>query len=256
MNAQLYVNAKVAHNSPKVILFDKDGTLIDIHFYWSSMIRIRAEKIAQRYLLGSNAIDMQNKLIDVMGVDLKTDRMKSNGPVGVKPRSYIVNITADVIRSSGYSITNDEMESLFKEVDEMTGCNMKPLLKLLPGVSVLLEQLQQYGILAAIVSTDITQRACQAMQALELEHYFSEIIGGDLVDNTKPAPDLVELTLSRIGISCADAVVVGDHPVDIEMGVSASVPVNIGVLTGLSNSYAFDQYQCCVVPDLTALKIV
>ena len=33
---------------PEAVFFDKDGTLIDIHHYWGSMIKIRADLICER----------------------------------------------------------------------------------------------------------------------------------------------------------------------------------------------------------------
>jgi len=190
-----------------------------------------------------------------MGVDLISGRMKSDGPVGIKPRSFIVDVAANLVRSKGCFIENKDMESLFDEIDILTSKDMLPLLRLLPGSQALLERLQQCGILSVIVSTDITERACRAMQVLQLDHYFTEIIGGDLVDNTKPSPDLAELALSRTGIDPTDAVIIGDHPVDIEMGINASISASIGVLTGLSDSAVFDNYECHVASDLTSLKV-
>ena len=36
-------------------------------------------------------IEIQNHLIDVMGVNLETGQMKPDGPVGVKPRPFNVD---------------------------------------------------------------------------------------------------------------------------------------------------------------------
>ena len=42
MSVQLQINGEVVHAAPEVVLFDKDGTIIDIHHYWTSMVRIRS----------------------------------------------------------------------------------------------------------------------------------------------------------------------------------------------------------------------
>ena len=253
---QLLIDGKPVHSSPKVILFDKDGTLIDVHHYWTSMIRLRADHIVDRWFINHNeSRKIKDAIIEAMGVDLKTKRMRPDGPVGIKPRQFIVNVAAQQVRNAGCEILDDEMESLFCEVDRITAKYLSPLLDLLPGVKSLLQQLHQYHITSIIVSTDITSRARNAMKDLKLDQYFSAIIGADQVKNTKPAPDLVEFALQNINVERSDAIVIGDHPVDIQMGLAAGVGLNIGVLTGLSSQIAFMEYDCLTVRDLTSISL-
>jgi len=256
MNPQILIDNEVIHSSPEVVLFDKDGTLIDIHHYWVSMINIRSEYIVDRWFPEvSNKQEIKYKLIETMGVDVQSWKMDPNGPVGVKPRSFIVHTTADVVRNMGCEISDDDMENIFLEVDAETSNNMLPLLKLLPGVERLLMKLKRYSIHAVIVSTDITSRARKAMQVLGIEQYFLEIIGGDLVKNTKPASDLAELALDRVGCMASSAIVIGDHPVDMLMGKNAGIDANIGVLTGLSRKKSFNECRCNIITDLKSINV-
>jgi len=257
VTSKILINGKLVHESPKAVLFDKDGTLIDIHHYWASMIRIRADVIAQHLLIAvADEQEIKAALIDAMGVDSHSGRMKPDGPVGIKPRPFIVGVAADVVRKRGFDISNSEMEALFYEVDLATSEEMLPLLRLLPGIEALLRKLQECEIKSIIVSTDITSRARRAMEVLKLDHYFSEIIGGDLVENTKPAADLAELALAKVSCSASDAVVIGDHPVDILMGRNACIGLNIGVLTGLSDKDGFANHECHVIPNLQSIEVV
>ena len=240
----------------ELVLFDKDGTIIDIHHYWKSMIKIRSSLIVKRWFQDHNKKNnIENELIEAMGVDQKTGRMKPEGPVGIKPRPFIVDVASKLVQHYGASISSDDMENLFKEVDQLTSQEMLPLLKLLPGVVNLLESLNKCKIPTAIVSTDITSRAYAAMKTLELEHLFNEIIGGDAVINTKPQPDLALNVIDKIKCNPDRTVVIGDHPVDIKMGESAGVGLNIGVLTGLSDSDLFEGLKCVVVPDLNSIEV-
>ena len=173
MSVQLLIDDEVAYADPEVILFDKDGTLIDIHHYWTSMIRIRSALIVERWFeTYPDRQEVEYQLIDVMGVDLQLGRMKPEGPVGIKPRPFIVNVAAEVVRHHGLDISNDEMERLFTEVDQSTAEDLLSLLHLLPGAKNLLQQLKEKGIASIIVSTDITSRARKAMEVLHLDQYF------------------------------------------------------------------------------------
>ncbi len=253
---ELMVNGVSKIKDPKLVLFDKDGTIIDIHHYWASMIQFRAEHIVEQYAKDrADSDEIKSRLMDEMGVDLDCGRMKPQGPVGIKPRSYIAKVASDVMNRYGVSVNTDQIESLFAEVDIQTSLNMKPLLKLLPGVRSLLDSLNACGISSAIVSVDIADRAEKAVTVLGLESYFDFIIGGDLVEHVKPAPDMAILAMNKNGVLPESTVVIGDHPVDIKMGQGAGIELNIGVLNGLSDVSMFNDLECETISDLTKIRV-
>jgi len=256
MSTQLLIGSELVHTDPELVLFDKDGTIIDIHHYWASMIRIRSTLIVERWFVQhAEKQEVEPGLIDAMGVDLLSGRMKPEGPVGIKPRPFIVHVVADIVRGYGIDVDDDEIEEIFSEVDRTTAEDLLPLLRLLPGVEQLLQQLKENGVVSMVVTTDITLRAQRAMETLRLDHYFDDIIGADQVLHTKPAKDLAMLAMERHGGVSKGVVVVGDHPVDMKMGSAADVGLNIGVLTGLSDTAAFEGLDCRVVTDLTDVEV-
>ena len=118
---------------------------------------------------------------------------------------------------------------------------MLPLLKILPGVKELLIKLKQCDIHSIIVSTDITSRAHKAINTLKLDKYFTKIIGGDLVENSKPSPDLAKLALSYVDCDANQVAVIGDHPFDIMMGTSINAGLNIGIKDSKRTAYRWHQ---------------
>ena len=60
---------------------------------------------------------------------------------------------------------------------------------------------------------------------------FDAVVCGDDVERPKPAPDAVLAILRRLDVPPSEALVVGDMPVDIEMGRAAGVRT-CGVLWG------------------------
>jgi len=241
---------------PGLVLFDKDGTLIDIHHYWVGMIKLRADLIIERYFSDQSTVDeVRYALIDAMGVDVSSSRMKPDGPVGIKPRRFIVKVATQTIRNHGIEVEESDTELLFAEVDRKTSNDISPLLKILPGVTELLFALHEKNIPAAVVSTDITSRATAAIEVLGLAKYFKTIIGGDAVANIKPAPDLALAATTYCNVQAQHAVVIGDHPVDILMGQNAGCGLNIGVLNGLSNRMQFANLDCTLIPDLTHITV-
>ena len=69
------------------LCFDKDGVLIDVHAYWRHTTEIRASYLKNKFQLNSDA---GNSLIECMGIDLKTGKIKNKGPIGYKPRAFII----------------------------------------------------------------------------------------------------------------------------------------------------------------------
>ena len=253
--SSLSINGKVVSLDIEAVIFDKDGTLIDAHHYWSSMIKIRATLIVNKWFSDIDSNKIRDDLIDAMGVDLISGKIKPNGPVGIKPRPFIVDIATQIVKLNKKNISNDEVEDIFLQVDQKTSNDMLPLLKLLPHVMQLLDELHKCGVTIILATTDITSRARIAMKALGIEHFFSEIIGGDAVNSAKPSPDLALTVIKRCGVDKRKTVVIGDHPVDVKMGFSAETGYNIGVLTGLSDIIAFDELDCFVVDNLKSIQV-
>jgi phosphoglycolate phosphatase-like HAD superfamily hydrolase len=69
--SSLSINGKVVSLNIEAVIFDKDGTLIDVHHYWSSMIKMRATLIVKKWFSDVNSDKIRGDLINAMGVDLK-----------------------------------------------------------------------------------------------------------------------------------------------------------------------------------------
>lgn len=252
----LYLDGIFLIGNPNLVMFDKDGTLIDIDHYWGSMIRLRAKRLTEFYFKKHPMVNAVPALMmEAMGFDLRSGKLKPNGPVGVKPRSHIVSVVSEVAKSLDMALEVEDIEKVFFDVDCETSENMLPLLRLLPGVEFLLNELKRNGISTALVSTDITSRAFAAMKALKIDGLFDVILGGDSVQKTKPSPDLALTALAYCSASPSKAIVIGDHPVDIEMGQKAGCQINIGVLNGISSPESFLNTDCVLVKNLTHLSV-
>lgn len=255
MTAVFLGNLKLI-DDPELIIFDKDGTLIDIHHYWGNIIRIRAKRIVERHFSRNcNKGEIENYLIDAMGIDLNLGGLKPFGPVGVKSRPFVVNVIIQTAKYFGVELTSTEVEDIFFEVDDETLENLSTYLRILPGVKDLLKDARKNKICTALVTNDLTSRAIAAMESLEIDNYFDIILGGEKVTNSKPSSDLAIAVISYFSTNPSKSIVLGDHPVDIKMGQGAGCKINIGVLNGISNEDTFRDVECMLIPDLTHLKI-
>jgi phosphoglycolate phosphatase len=217
----------------KLVIFDKDGTLIDIHHYWCSMIKFRTDFFLEELNLPKEeGKKLYNALVNNMGIDLELNKIKSEGPVGLKPRSFIIDVAFETIQAYSSDYTREKVSDLFDRVDIYSKDKLSDIVELLDGVKVLLTSLHKAGVTLAIATTDISSRARLAMQSLDIENLFTTIAGADLVDNAKPSADLANYILKEHGITHSNTVVVGDSMADLGMAKNANTHF-IGVRTGL-----------------------
>src|SRR5262245_48832909 len=84
--ARLAVRGKII-DGVSLVTFDKDGTLIDLYYYWSHMVAYRAEQICALFDLKSAS--HKRPLMEAMGIDVRAKRIKKDGPVGLHPRTVV-----------------------------------------------------------------------------------------------------------------------------------------------------------------------
>ena len=215
----------------KMVIFDKDGTLIDIHHYWCSMIEFRAIFFIDT-IKDIDKSRLYNDLVDAMGIDIVTKKMKFDGPVGIEPRNFIIDTALNILQKYDITYTKEMVENIFKKVDEYSKEQLPKIVKPLPYVNELLAELQKANIKITIATTDLTNRAVLAMEAINLKSYFDDIVGADLVQNAKPSSDLVDLIVQKFNLSYNNIVVVGDSIADLGMAQNAKCKF-VGVKTGL-----------------------
>jgi HAD superfamily hydrolase (TIGR01509 family) len=125
-------------------------------------------------------------------------------------------------RDHGDDIRDSEKEHYMSLIDEVENMN---------GARELIEELRRRGhtvVLASSAKED------------EVDHYLDQLDARDLaedwttsadVEETKPAPDLVNAALQKAGADPHDATMIGDTPWDIKAAKQAGV-ATIAVLTG------------------------
>jgi pyrophosphatase PpaX len=102
---------------------------------------------------------------------------------------------------------------------------------LFDGARDLLESLTARGTPMAIVTSKSHVGAVRSTKALDIDGYFSILIGSDDVIHGKPHPEPVLKALDHFQASPDDAIFIGDSPHDMEAGKRADVRA-IGVTWG------------------------
>ncbi len=86
-----------------------------------------------------------------------------------------------------------ESSALFHEIADTEGIPLKP------GAVELLTYLSENKVPLGLASSTRLAAVTQELQAAGLYDYFQVVVGGDLLKNSKPAPDIYLMTCERMG---------------------------------------------------------
>lgn len=102
---------------------------------------------------------------------------------------------------------------------------MKSGTNLFPGVLTALTELKRQGLRLAICSNKPRAFTVELLTHFQLADLLNAILGPEDVPRPKPAPDMLKKGLTRLEVSAAEALYVGDMVVDIETARGAGVAV-------------------------------
>ena len=126
--------------------------------------------------------------------------------------------------------------------------------RLYPGARATLDRLVALRVGLAIISNKNVALCRQLLEALGVEGYFAEVLGADSVVERKPSPLPIIHLLDRMGLSPAEAVMVGDSINDIAAGQGAGVPT-VGCSYGYGEAAELAGADHCIaaLPELLGL---
>jgi HAD superfamily hydrolase (TIGR01509 family) len=101
---------------------------------------------------------------------------------------------------------------------------------LLPGVRSLLDEAKANGIPCIVGSSTEKENLYQAIEVLDLEGYFIDLVAGEDVSNGKPDPEVFLKCANRIGLKPENCLVIEDSIHGIEAGLAGGMKV-LGVAT-------------------------
>ena len=108
------VNENVIENV-ELVIFDKDGTFIDIHKYWGKVVELRARAIIKYFSMSSRFFE---PLCNVMGYDLKTKLLPPDSPVGLYARNQVQEILTYYLIKNNIEAYPEAIETIFHDVAE------------------------------------------------------------------------------------------------------------------------------------------
>lgn len=93
--------------------------------------------------------------------------------------------------------------------------------KLKPGANELLKYCRENNILTAVATATPTENAKKHLEKVGIANMFSKIVGGDSIENGKPAPDIYLKAANEIGLDTSCCIALEDSPNGIISAFSA-----------------------------------
>jgi HAD superfamily hydrolase (TIGR01509 family) len=192
--------ARMSGKGPKAVLFDVDGTLVDTNY-------LNAVTWWEAFSQAGHDVPMAQVHRSIgMGSDLMLDKLL--------PPDRDQDADADI-------------RTAHTALYAVYWSRLRPL----PDAVGLLRACKKRGLAVVLASSADEREFSMLRGVLDAEDAIDAATFSGDVETSKPAPDLVEAALRKIGVSAGEAVFVGDTVWDTQACRKAGVPC-IGVLSG------------------------
>ncbi|TGQ37256.1 phosphoglycolate phosphatase [Mesorhizobium sp. M00.F.Ca.ET.216.01.1.1] len=193
------VGAGRPFRSPKAILFDLDGTLVDSAADLTAAVN---ELLASRDLPA-----------------LRLDQVKAMIGGGIR------KLVERAFAASGTPLLGSALEEANRDMAPIYRRHLTGLTRLMPGVREVLTHFHLNGKAMGLVTNKPQLATREILLHFGLTEYLGAIVGGDAVTYLKPAPDALLLALDQLGVEPYDALMVGDSGADVGAARAAGMPV-------------------------------
>ena len=205
----------------KAVIFDMDGVLFD-----TEAVCMQAwMEVAERWglpgmeevfplVIGLNANDSRQVVFDAYGEDFD------------------------------YPLFREHTGAWFRDYVGKNGIPVKP------GVREILEWLKSAGYAVGLASSTKREAVLSHLKHTGLDDYFSVVVGGDMVEHSKPRPDIYLLACDRLGVEPGEAYAIEDSPNGIRSAHAAGMcPVMVPDM--IAPDEEMRRLSCVILEDLT-----
>ncbi|WP_461809698.1 HAD family hydrolase [Faecalimonas sp.] len=180
----------------KALLFDMDGLVFD------------SEKVVQRsWNMAGNTLgygDIGNHIYNTLGMNAKSRDEYFKGVFG---EEFPNDQFRDLARENFYTIVEKE------------GLTVKP------GARELIFYAKQLGQRTAVVSSSRKPYVEEMFKRAGLYEYFDTFVCGDMVEKSKPDPEIYEKACKQLGVKPEYCIAFEDAPAGVESAAAAGVYV-------------------------------
>lgn len=209
---------------PRAVVLDFDGTLVQTNIDFGKMRRRTVEQI-RAWGLWEEGLDHGRYVLEM--IDHSAGKLAADPGLQARYRA--------------------EAARMIEQVEMATCASARPF----PGAVEALERLRSQGRKLGIITRNCRRAVVEILRHHRLPH--DVLLTRDDVERTKPDPAHLLAALELLGVTPAEALMVGDHSMDIACGKAAGT-LTCGVLTDPGHREQLERASPdLILPDVAAL---
>jgi phosphoglycolate phosphatase-like HAD superfamily hydrolase len=234
---------------PRLVVFDKDGTLIDFHKQWGTFTKLLVERILLKSSLLPNPQGVRKDIFTSFGFNEETDLVVPGAALTYCPMSKLRSMAFGALVSNGIS------ELLAEEilVDSWRSPDPRATSFPLTNLPKLFQSLKAQGTMIAVNTTDDREPTLATLEYLKAISFVDHITCGDDKISPKPAPDSCLACCHQLGVPPSDSIMVGDTLADIRMGKAAGFGLCLAVGGGSTPANILATEADIVIPSIDTI---
>jgi len=162
------------------------------------------------------------EFIERRGVEVKTGEFL-NTAKGRRNTEILEILLERKIEKKEQKIFEEEKESIYREI-------YKPVFKEIAGFKTFLSKLDELGIKTGVATNANLENRIFTLELLELQDFFTVVVGSEDVEKGKPHPELYLLAAERLGVDPGKCLAFEDTAFGIKSAKDAGFKV-VGVLS-------------------------
>ena len=226
------------------ILFDKDGTLLDLLATWGAWADLILEGLSnQLALTGSRpaaGLDLAPVLGTIHDAEGKVTGYDPAGPLSMATAEETTGILAWQLYAAGvpWNEAVTRVATLTKEA--MNELRHRRTAAPLAGLLPFLEQCAAASLKLGVVTSDQAETTREQLEWLGISGFFHTIVTRDRVKQGKPAPEMAETACRELGLLPEDTVIIGDSNADMQLGKGAGLSLAVGISPNGGTAHLLD----------------
>jgi phosphoglycolate phosphatase len=226
-----------------LVVFDKDGTLIDFDRMWSGWSAALVHKIA-----AATDPALAGPLSRALGLDA-ADRIVPGSALAATPMGHLRTLAVETLIGAGLAPAAAEgaVAASWDPPDPVA------LAHPLADLRALFGGLRARGIRVAVATADDRAPTEATLAGLGIDGLVDAITCADDGLPVKPAPDGILHLCEVLGVEPARTAMIGDSASDVAMGRAAAVGFVVGVLSGVGDLALLERYADEILPSIAEL---